>query len=105
MSHDVLLDVAIRGARGRSEPSSSDREYLDLHSRGVVRDLVGRSGAKPGPAQVYIAKRIRYHLGREAAPPCPNELRGLEEWAQRRAFELVEEAERRLPARDHERDL
>lgn len=105
MSAQAALDVAIRGKHGRSDPMKGDREWIDLPTQSVIRELVGSSGAKPGPAQVYIAKRLRYHLGKDHAPACPNELRGLEDWAQRRAFDLVVEAERRLPARNHDRDL
>lgn len=105
MSNDAALRIAIEGRHGRSTPTRGDREHIDGHTFNVILEAVRSSGARHGPAQVYVAKRMRYHLGKESAPPCPNELRGLEEWAQRRAFDLVVELERRLPARVHERDL
>lgn len=99
MTYEDDLKLAIR------KPYGPDRRYLDGHTQNVIREACVSSGVKPGPAQVYVANRIRYHLGVDPAPPCPNELRGLEEWAKRRAFELVEANERRLPAREHARDL
>jgi hypothetical protein len=99
MSNEVLLDNAIRGVAGRFTPGPGDREYLDHPTQRVIRDLVGSSGAKPGPAQVYIAKRIRYHLGKGNPPTPPRELGDLMlvGWADARAWELVDHNRHRLP--------
>jgi hypothetical protein len=97
MSAEASLAVAIRGTRGRYEPRPGDREFIDAPTRTIIRELVAQSGAKPGPAQVYIAKRIRYHLGAGNPPAPPRELDGLAEWADRRAWDLVDQARRRLP--------
>lgn len=93
---EKAIDRAIRGLDRDGQTVPDDEHVLDPNTARVIRDLAANSGAAD-KARPYLIRRMRYHIGRAALPVCPTELNPYGPWLRRRAWDLVDEARRRLP--------
>jgi hypothetical protein len=97
------IENALAGNKGRHRPGPGDADYIDHPTRRLLEDLVLTSGVGTEDGRVYVARRLRWLLGKGDVPICPAALTRDVGFLDRRAIELIDGNRHRLPAPDERR--
>lgn len=97
------VENAIRGVRGRHRPTPGDTDYLDAPTYATLTRILARAGVRGDDALIYLARRVRWLLGKDQVPVPPATMARDVGFVNRRAVELVDEHRATLPAPVEER--
>jgi hypothetical protein len=106
--YEAIQGTTVRGSR-RTEAPPAERFPAPTATRLV--QLVAGAGVTGASAELYIARRLRYYLGKTAPVVAPAALRDqraptgerLTDWLDRRAWQILEDHHHELPALAYDR--
>jgi hypothetical protein len=100
---EKAIDRALTGLDRPGQMVPDEKHVLAPPLRRAIAELAATSGVTER-ARPYLIRRMRYYLDKADLPTCPSELQPVREWLNRRAWDLLEEHHRQLPALNHDKE-